>query len=211
MNVVPFSTASGPDEASPAQITAADASQQMVDIKHKLEEAATQIETLQRGLSTQAELEQLLKQGRIHLQELRTRLQQVTVERDRVQAELADTKRAHEGEVDQLTRQMDDLRQELQSAAAERDRVTAQLAEEEAAHKRFAEERADERSTFKRLLDEASSTQREMTQELNEQRQQLDTLREAAMRAQSFAREIMRAHEAATAAVPTPSEDNRPA
>jgi hypothetical protein len=34
-----------------------------------------------------------------------------------------------------------------------------------------------------------------MVQELDEKRQQLETLREAAMRAQSLAREIMRAHE----------------
>ena len=207
MSVVPFSAAPGPDAPSPANTDAPDVGRQMLDIKQKLEEAAAQIETLQRGLSSQAELEQLLKQGRMHLQDLRTRLQLATAERDRMQAELADAKRAHRGEVDQLTRQMDDLRQELQSAAAERDRVTGQLAEQDAAHKRFAEERADERSTFKRLLDEASSNQREMMQELNEQRQQLDTLREAAMRAQSFAREIMRAHEAATAAAPKPPQE----
>lgn len=207
MSVVPFSAAPGPDASSPAHTDAADAGQRMLDIKRKLEETAAQIEGLQRGLSTQAELEQLLKQGRTHLQDLRGRLQQATAERDRAQAELADMKRTHQGSLDQLTRQMDDLRQKLQSAAAERDRVTAQLAEQEAAHARFAEERADERSTFKRLLDEASSNQREMMQELNEQRQQLDTLREAAMRAQSFAREIMRAHEAATAAPPKPPQE----
>ena len=206
MSVVPFSAAPGPDAPSPAHADAAETGQRMLEIKRQLEEAAAQIEILQRGLATQAELEQLLKQGRTHLQDLRGRLQQTTAERDRVQAELADTKRAHKTEIDQLTRQMDDVRQELQSAAAERDRVTAQLAEEDAAHKRFAEERADERSTFKRLLDEASSNQRDMMQELNEQRQQLDTLREAAMRAQSFAREIMRAHEAATTAPSKPQE-----
>jgi chromosome segregation ATPase len=181
----------------------------MLDIKRQLEEAVAQIESLQSSLAAQGELEQLLKQGRVHLQDLRNRLQQTMAERDKLQGEFADAKRAHEAEVDRLTREMDDLKQELHSAAAERDRVTLQLNEQEAAHQRFAEERADERSTFKRLLDEASSNQREMMQELDEQRQQLDTLREAAMRAQSFAREIMRAHEAATTVPvsPKPPQD----
>jgi len=208
MSVVPFSASSG-SEPAPAQIEASDARQRMLDIKRQLEEAVAQIESLQSALASQGELEQLLKQGRAHLQDLRNRVQQASAERDKLQGELADAKRSHQTEIDQLNREMDDLRQELQSAAAERDRVTVQLNEQEAAHQRFAEERADERSTFKRLLDEATSNQREMMQELDEQRQQVDTLREAAMRAQSFAREIMRAHEAATAppTPPKPSHD----
>jgi chromosome segregation ATPase len=191
----------------PTQTDASDARQRMLDIKRQLEEAVAQITSLQSGLTAQGELEQLLKQGRVHLQDLRNRVQQVSAERDKLQAEIVDAKRSHQSQIDQLNREMDDVRQELHSAAAERDRVAVQLSEQEAAHQRFAEERADERSTFKRLLDEASSNQREMMQELNEQREQLDTLREAAMRAQSFAREIMRAHEAATASAPKPPHD----
>jgi hypothetical protein len=38
-----------------------------------------------------------------------------------------------------------------------------------------------------------------LTQEVQEQRRQIHTLRESAMRAQSFARDIIRAHEAAPA------------
>ena len=90
------------------------------------------------------------------MQDLRNRVQQVSAERDKLQGELADAKRSHQSEIEQLNREMDDLRQELNGAAAERDRVTSQLTEQEAAHQRFADERADERSTFKRLLDEAS-------------------------------------------------------
>ena len=45
------------------------------------------------------------------------------------------------------------------------------------------------------MLSEATANQREMVQELDENRQQVETLREAAMRAQSLARQIMRAHE----------------
>lgn len=203
MSVVPFSAAPE-SEAGPAQTDASDARQRMLDIKRQLEEAVAHIAVLQTGLASQGELEQLLKQGRLHLQDLRNRVQQISAERDTLQAELADAKRSHQSAIEQLNREMDDVRQELNSAVAERDRVKVQLAEQEAAHQRFADERADERDTFKRLLDEATSNQREMLQELTEQREQLDTLREAAMRAQSFAREIMRAHEAATTQTASP-------
>lgn len=208
MSVVPFSaSAPGPDTPSTAHTDAGDARDRMLDIKRKLEEAAAEIETLQKRLTSQGELEQLLKQGRSHLQDMRGRLQQAAAERERMLAEAVDVKRAHQEEIVRLTRQMDEVRQELQSVAADRDRVAAQLSEQIAAHERFAEERADERSTFKRLLDEASSHQRELVQDLDEQRQQIDTLREAAMRAQSFAREIMRAHEVATAVPPKPPQE----
>ena len=91
--------------------------------------------------------------------------------------------------------QIDALDELLQNTVAERDGLTAQLEQQESTHRRFAEERTDERFTFERLLAEATSNQRDMVQELDEKRQQLETLREAAMRAQSLAREIMRAHE----------------
>jgi len=130
--------------------------------------------------SSQQELERLLKQGRVYLQDLRSRLQQTTAERDRLQAELAERTTAHQHTVEQLERQMDGLRAELQGAA-------------------------DERRTFTRSLDEASAIQRELTQEVQEQRQQIHALRESAMRAQSFARDIIRAHETLT-----PLPDQKP-
>ena len=207
MSVVPFSASPDSSSEPVSQAQASEAKQQMAALKQKLEEAVGQIDALQTTLAAQDQLEQLLKQGRTHLQDLRGRLQQVMAERDRLQTEAADTKTAHRAEVDQLQRQMDDLRAELQGATAERNRLAAHLEEREAAHKQFAEERSDERSTFKRLLDEASSNQREMSEELNEQRQQIDMLREAAMRAQSFAREIMRAHEAIVPAVPAAPQE----
>jgi chromosome segregation ATPase len=198
MSVVPFSPSPTlPDTTTAPQTDAADARQRMVEVKRKLDEAVRDIDTLQTTLASQHDLEQLLKQGRTHLQDLRTRLQQTVAERDRLQAELVDAAKAHQRAVEQIERQMDDLREALQGANAERNRLASQLAEQEASHARFAEERADERSTFKRLLDEASSNQRDMMEELDGQRQQLDMLREAAMRAQNFAREIMRAHDSA--------------
>ena len=197
MSVVPFNTSPGSDAEVPAQPEAADARQRMLGVKRKLEEASGEIEALQSSLASQQELEKLLKQGRAYLQDLRSRLQQTTDERDRLQAELTNSATAHQRAVEQLERQMDDLRAELQGATGERNRLASQLDEQEAAHKQFAEQCADERSTFTRLLDEASSIQRELTEEVQEQRQQIHTLRESAMRAQSFARDIIRAHESA--------------
>jgi DNA repair exonuclease SbcCD ATPase subunit len=204
MNVVPFTSGPATDETTLAQTDAADARQRMLALKRKLDEAAADVDSIQSTLASQHDLEQLLKQGKIHLQDLRNRLQQTIAERDRLQADLVESAKAHQQVVEQIERQMDDLRAELKGANAERNRVAAQLAEQEASHARFAEERSDERATFKRLLDEASSNQREMMEELDGQRQQLDTLREAAMRAQNFAREIMRAHDSAAASLTKP-------
>ncbi|HUP41038.1 MAG TPA: hypothetical protein VM115_13020 [Vicinamibacterales bacterium] len=201
MSVVPFTASPSATDTTPMPHTeAADARQRMLEVKRKLDEAASDIDSLQTTLASQHDLEQLLVQGRTHLQDLRNRLEQTVGERDRLKAELAESANTHQRAVEQVERQMDDLRAELQSATAERNRLASRLAEQEASHVQFAEERSDERNTFKRLLDEASSTQREMMEELDGQRAQLDTLREAAMRAQNFAREIMRAHDSAQAA-----------
>jgi chromosome segregation ATPase len=197
MSVVPFNTSSGSNAEAPGQPGAADARQRMLGVKRKLEEASGEIEALQSSLASQEELEKLLKQGRAYLQDLRNRLQQTAGERDRLHGELADSATAHQREVQQLERQMDGLRAEVQGVTEERNRLAAQLGEQEAAHKQIADQWTSERSTFTRLLDEASSIQRELTQEVQEQRQQIHTLRESAMRAQSFARDIIRAHETA--------------
>jgi chromosome segregation ATPase len=204
MSVVPFNTSPASDGEASGQPEAPDARQRMLGVKRKLEEASGEIEALQSSLASQKELEKLLKQGRDYLQDLRNRLQQTAAdrdglqaERDRLQAELADSATAHQRDVEQLVRQMDGLREELQGATADRNRLASQLDVQEAAHKQFAGQYADERSTFTRLLDEAASIQRELTEEVQEQRRQIHTLRESAMRAQSFARDIIRAHEAA--------------
>jgi chromosome segregation ATPase len=198
MSVVPFNTSPASDAEAFAQPAAPDARQRMLGVKRKLEEASGEIEALERStLASQQELEKLLKQGRVYLQDLRSRLQQTAADRDRLQTELTDSTTAHRRDVEHLERQMDGLRAELQGATAERNRLASQLEEQEAAHKQFAGQWADERSTFTRLLDEASSIQRELTEEVQEQRRQIHTLRESAMRAQSFARDIIRAHEAA--------------
>jgi chromosome segregation ATPase len=178
MSVVPFAMSPesdpGSDHASPVQTEAADARQRMIAVKKTLEEASAAVETLQNTLAAQHELEQLLKQGRAHLQDLRNRLQHVESERDRFHAELADSRAAHQRDVEELRRQVD---------------------EQSAAQKQFADEREEERSTFTRLLNEAGSKERELMAEREQQRQYIEALREAGLRAQALAREIVRAHE----------------
>jgi DNA repair exonuclease SbcCD ATPase subunit len=207
MSVVPFAPASNSDvdlasePADSAQQEAGDLRQWVLALQKNLEEAAGECARLQSAIASQQQLEQLLRQGRAHLQDLRSQLQQITGDRDRLETELRDQKTAHRREVEQLQtqqgEQMDIVREQLRKTSGERDRLARDLAEREAAHQQYAEERADERSTFERLLAEATANQRDMVQELDEQRQEVHTLREAAMRAQSLAREIMRAHEAA--------------
>jgi predicted nucleic acid-binding Zn-ribbon protein len=173
MSVVPFAASPDSDE-QPAQTDAADARQRMLVVKRTLDEASAAVESLQATLAAQHELEQLLKQGRAHLQDLRARLQRAETDRDRFQAELTDSQRAHQHDVEQLQRQLD---------------------EQTNAHTQFAEEREHERSTFTRLLNEAAAKERELMEEREAQRRHIDALREAGMRAQKLAREIMRAHE----------------
>lgn len=173
MNVVPFATTPGSDPGS-TMIEASDARQRMLAVKKTLDEASAAVESLQGALAAQHELEQLLKQGRAHLQDLRGRLQQVEAERDRLQAELTDSRATHQREVEALQRQAD---------------------EQTAAQKQFADEREEERTTFTRLLNEAGGRERELMEERDRHRQHIDALREAGLRTQALAREIMRAHE----------------
>ena len=146
----------------------------MLAVKRTLDEASAAVESLQGALAAQHELEQLLKQGRTHLQDLRARLQQAEEQREQDRAELVESRTAHQRDAEQLQQQLD---------------------EQAAAHTQFAEERASERSTFTRLLNDAESKEREMVQERDALRQQIEALRDAGMRAQSLAREIIQAHE----------------
>ena len=157
--------------------TAAEAGHQLVGLKKTLEEATQQIGSLQTLLATQQHLEQLLKQGRAHLHEMRSRLQQATSERDELQS------------------RVDGLQVETQQATAERERLAVTLREHEERQQRMAQERAEERKAFERMLEESAAHKRDMAAEIDEQRQVIQSLREAAGRAQSLAREIVRAHE----------------
>src|SRR5262245_15449452 len=166
MNVVPFATSPGSDLAG--QTESGDARQRMLAVKRTLEEASAAVESLESSLAAQQELEQLLKQGRAHLHDLRNRLQQVEAERDRANAELADSRATYQRDVEELQRQLDGQR---------------------AAYKQVSDEREEERSTFTRLLDEAASKERELMDERDGHRRHIAALREAGQRAQSLARE----------------------
>ena len=178
-----------------AHTETADVRQQMLALKRKLEDAAADVGRVQSTVTSLEKLEQLLKQGRTHLQDLRGRLQEMTAERDQLKTEIGDHQIAHQRTVERLQEQIDEAAKQafLQKTRAEQ--LVVQLEEREASYHQFAEERTDERATFERVISEATANQREMVQELDENRQQLETLREAAMRAQSLARQIMRAHE----------------
>jgi chromosome segregation ATPase len=88
---------------------AIDTQQQLFALKHKLEEAVGECEQLQSSLTSQQQLEQLLLQGRTHLQDLRARLQHTTAERDRLQIELSDRQTAHQHEVERLQIQLGEM------------------------------------------------------------------------------------------------------
>lgn len=181
-----------------AQTAPGDVPEEMLVLQHRLQEAAAECGRLQKAFVSQRQLEELLRHGRAHLQDLRTQLQHMTAERDLLLTQKA---AAEERERDLMTnaedhrRKIKGLQEQLKKTQDERETVTGELEAREKAYKQFAEERADERMTFERLLAEATANQREMAQELDEQRQQIQTLREAAMRAQSLARQIMRAQE----------------
>src|SRR5215212_9296286 len=106
MSVVPFTASpTATDTTTTPHTEAADARQRMLEVKRKLDEAASDIDSLQTTLASQHDLEQLLVQGRTHLQELRNRLEQTVVERDRLKAELAESANTHQRAVEQVERQ----------------------------------------------------------------------------------------------------------
>jgi chromosome segregation ATPase len=131
MSTLPFATARQTDvqpdsAAEPGVPGAVDVRDQVLGLKKKLEEAAGDFGRLQTNLASQQQLEDLLKQGRAHLQDLRAKLLQVTAERDRLQTEFGEYKSAHQREVDRLQAQIDEtagqaLRQQTLAQQRERD------------------------------------------------------------------------------------------
>jgi hypothetical protein len=138
MSVVPFATAPQSDlepcssesreparredsAESPAHTETGDVEQQVLGLKTRLEEAASEFGRLQNSLIPHQQLEQLLKQGRLHLQDLRSRLQQMTAERDRLETEFRDHKTVQQREVVRLQTQIDEATRQalLQRTLAE--------------------------------------------------------------------------------------------
>lgn len=115
-----------PDEAAPAAVR-----QQVSALNKDLEAAGRKFERVQTALARLEQLEQLLKQGRVHLQDLRSGLQQMTAERDRLQATLNESVATHQLELDRLRNENDAVRQHFAAATIERDSLASRLQERE--------------------------------------------------------------------------------
>jgi chromosome segregation ATPase len=100
-----------------------------------------------------SQLEQLLKQGRVHLQDLRTKVEQATKERDEMAARLEARDADHEklwaeqaemqrADSDRHEREILELRAELSEASAARDVASAKRDELEAQVRESEEKRA---------------------------------------------------------------------
>jgi len=87
-----------------------------------------------------SQLEQLLKQGKVHLQDLRTRLQEATDERDRLASQLkardaseealwAEQAELQRADSERHERELAELRTKLQEAVTARDQAVAEVEE----------------------------------------------------------------------------------
>ena len=90
-----------------------DPQQHALTLKKKLEEAVAEVGRLQSGITAHDELQRLLKQGRTLLQEMRGRLDEVTGDRNRLDAELGTT-RARLAEVESEREKLDGEKYQLQ-------------------------------------------------------------------------------------------------
>jgi len=158
-----------------------------------------------------SQLEQLLRQGRTFLQDLRAKLEQVTVERDQLATALKERDASHEklwaeqadmqrAESERHQREVADLKRELAAASAARDAaaerrndlesqlkglqgVRSQLDEAVAAHKRLAEQ-----------LREGETQRVSLEKALGTAVDEVEQLRTDADRAAALAREIFEIH-----------------
>jgi len=132
---------------------------------------------------------------------LKKKLEEAVAEVGRLQSGIT----AHD-ELQRLLKQgrtlLQEMRGRLDEVTTDRNRLEGELGD---TRTRLAEveserEKLDgEKYQLQRQFEEALARQREMGEDLDEQRKQIDSLREAAVRAQALAREIMNAHEAARA------------
>ena len=158
-----------------------------------------QVEAQRVGLD---QLERLLREGRTHLQNLRTQLQQTVSERDRLATQLEETETAHQRQMvaqaaeeaqrqrtlaeqherdlsvkdQEAQQQVDDLQAQLEASAADRDQLTGFLKEAENAHRHFATEVSAERAERDRVLETARLTQKQMAKELADHRVELQSM-----------------------------------
>ena len=170
--------------AEPTPHTMKNVSVELKELEAKLEESETDRDRQERALSRLPQLEQLLKQGRTHLQDLRTRLDEATAERNRLAAQLANREVANEelcteqvelqrALTEKQQRELDELRIRVQDANATRDAVAARLHARETEHDRLLAEHQELRTNHEALRTE----QAEVRQSIEIQQQELGMLR----------------------------------
>jgi chromosome segregation ATPase len=159
-----------------------------------------------------SQLEQLLKQGRVHLQDLRSRLEQATKERDQLAAELKARDASHEqlwadqaelqrADAERHARELAGLRAELSEAIVARDAAYARRDELELKLKDAAALRAEldetiaARDRLEDQLREADEQRVSLEKTLATALNEVEQLRADADRAAALAREIFEIHQ----------------
>ena len=139
--------------------------------QHPMENLSGRLQELEAKVSRLPQLEQLLKQGRTHLQDLRTRLDEATKERNQLAAQLSDREASNEqlwteqaqlqqGLAEQQQTELNALHTQLQEATAARDGLTSRLTELEAEREQL--------SLLRIKLDEATSEKDQLVAQLAE-------------------------------------------
>ena len=152
-------------------------------LEAKLNQVEADRDQLERSLSRLPQLEQLLKQGRLHLQELRKRLDDTAREREQLAAQLSERESANEqlwaeqAELQQSlgsqhARDLKELRAQLEEANAVRDEVSAKLAAREHHHEHLGNERTQLQQTIEAHQQELADL-RGLLENANTDREQL--------------------------------------
>lgn len=146
-------------EASREKLAAERSQSQMNDVSGSLQELEARLQKseaerirLERALPQLPQLEQLLKQGRTHMQALRVKLEQTSKERDQLAARVSEREAAPEhlrndqaqlqSSLESRQRELEEVRAQLQKLNAERDQVGARLAARETDYSRVQTEHA---------------------------------------------------------------------
>jgi len=199
----------------PVPTGAIDALQQLIALKKKLEDAASECEHLEGTLTSQQQLEHLLLQGRTHLQDLRARLQQVTAERDRLQIELSERQTAHQQEAERLQIQLGemtnaaflqrmlaeqrerDMRSKQQDQQQQIDALDEQLqytvAERDSLTAQLAQQEAEHRRFADERADERFTLERLLAEATSNQRDMVQELDEKRQQLETLREAAMRA------------------
>jgi chromosome segregation ATPase len=170
------------EERSQSHMT--DVSGRVQELEASLQKSESERSRLERALVQLPQLEQLLKQGRTHLQALRVKLDETSRERDQLAARVTEREAAHEqlwneqanlqlSLEGQQQRELEDLRLQLRDAIGERDQASARLAEGEAQQAHLQ----SERDTLRTERDEARAERDQLRMERDDLRHSQEELR----------------------------------